>query len=146
MSPSSGVGGGCRGRVTAARRRWPAAFWSATCCEGVAQVAQRRGEQAGERADRRLHPAGQLGQQDLARRQGGEPRHVVGADRLVAEDGAGDPDDRAVRSGGVEDRLGGAGLVVPERDRGRADRAAGSAPRRPNRSAAIRISRFLTTR
>ena len=89
---------------------------------------------------RGLHPTGQLGQQDLARRERGEPRDVVRADRLVAEDGAGDPDDLVVGPGGVEHRLGGAGLVIPERDRGRtdeqraeglADRVAGGDPQQP---------------
>src|SRR6476469_7608072 len=51
--------------------------------QGVAQVAQRGGEQAGQGAYRRLHPAGQLGQQDLARRQRCESGHVVGADPPV---------------------------------------------------------------
>ena len=54
--------------------------------QGVAQVAQRGGEQAGERTHRGLHPTGQLGQQDVARRERGEPRDVVRSDRLVAED------------------------------------------------------------
>ena len=96
---------------------------------------------------RGLHPAGQLGQQDLARRQRGEPRDVVGPDRLVAEDGAGDPDDLVVGPGGVEHRLGGAGLVIPERDRGRtdeqraeglADRVAGGDPQQPVLDDAVR--------
>ena len=115
--------------------------------QGVAQVAQRGGEEARERAHRRLHPAGQLGQQDLARRQGRQPGDVVGTDRPVAEHAAGDPDDPCVRPGGVEDRLRGARLVGPERDGGRsdeqraqrlADRILGGDPHQPVLDDAVR--------
>jgi hypothetical protein len=75
-------------------------------------------QEAGQRADRCLHPAGQLGQQDLAGRQRGEARDVVGADRPVAEHAA---RDRTIRCTGgcIDDGLGRRRLVGPERDRGR---------------------------
>ena len=135
------------GRVEAPRRRSRRGLLVGDLLQGVAQVAQRCGEQAGQGADRRLHPAGQLGQQDLARRQRREPGDVVGADRPVAEDAAGDPDDPGIRTGGVEDGLGGPGLVVAERDRGRsdqqrperlADRVVGGDPHQPVLDDAIR--------
>ena len=59
---------------------------------------------------------GQLGEQDLARRQGGEPGDAVGVDRPVAQDGAGDADDAVVRPDGIDDSLRGRRLIGAEGD------------------------------
>ena len=56
--------------------------------EQPGEVAQRCVEQPGRRRQRRRERAGELGQQDLAARQGGEALDAVGVDRPVAEHAA----------------------------------------------------------
>ena len=113
--------------------------------QGVAQVAQRGREQAGELGHRRLHAAGQLREEDLAGRERCEPGHGVSVDRAVAEDATRDPDDPVVRAGRVDHRLGGRRLVRPERDGAGAGQERVEGVPTPS-SAAIRMRRFLTTR
>src|SRR5215218_9677454 len=64
----------------------------ANLAEDGPEVPDVRHEQAGQRRDRRLHPAGELPEQDLARGQRGQAPNAVGADRPIAEHGAGDRD------------------------------------------------------
>src|SRR4249919_864564 len=71
---------GSVGMVSGRRSRVGLGLLLGDLLQGVAQVAQRGGEQPGEGADRGLHPAGQLGQQDLARRQRGQADDVVATD------------------------------------------------------------------
>ena len=102
--------------------------------EGVAEVAQ-RARRTGRPvvASGACDAAGQLGQQDLARRQRGEPRDAVGVDRPVAEDGAGDPDDLLYGRVASMTALAVAASSLAERDRGRADEQRVERRRRPSR-------------
>ena len=108
--------------VGVGRARYAPSDWAllvADLGKRIAQVADVRGEQAGERRDRRLHPAGELREEDLARRQAGQASNGVRADRPVTEHGALDRHD-LVRPRRVDDGLGRRRLVVAERDRRRA--------------------------
>src|SRR4051794_13971029 len=57
------------------------------------EIADVRDEQARERCHRRLHPAGELAEQDLARRESREISDAVGVDRSIAKDATRDRDD-----------------------------------------------------
>ena len=79
--------------------------------EGVAQIAQWRGEQSGHGAQRRGHAAGQLGQQDLPCGHGRESGDGGGVDGRAAHRAALDLD-VAERTEGIDDALGERDLVV----------------------------------
>jgi hypothetical protein len=85
------------------------------------QVGQRRGDEAGERLDRRDDRAEHLAAQHVGRRQGRERLDLLGRDGLPREDAAAD-DEHAGLAYDLAQRLRGAdgvAVTLEERDRGR---------------------------